>query len=500
MTQPTQYHGVYSLMLVKALLFRLVVGAPLILFWAMFAPAVRAQPASTPPGVSSPKPGIIWDTENNRFSADLNGIPLQEALQLLANATRWEIFYEPGPDEAISTRFQRLNPSEALPRIISNLNYALLPRGKETYSLFVYRTSVQEATTRLAPSEPRSDNPKPPTDGKIPNQLLVSLKPGSGAKIEDIAKALGAKITGKIDGLDTYRLEFEDDKAASAGRTKLESNDSIASVESNYSIPNPRKPELLSSSSTPPLNLKPRVNADGSRIIVGLIDTPVQSQSAAMKDFLLPALSVAPDPAPPSRELSHGTSMAETILRGISMTDESGKGSPVRILPIDVYGSREETSTFDVARGVFTAIKEGANIVNLSLGSYTDSAVLRQIVEQGHRQGVLFFGAAGNEPVTLPTYPAAYPEVVAVTAGDRSGRIANYANRGEFVDVMAPGAGVVQFNNRSYLGTGTSYATAYVTGIAAGIASEPGKSLARSEEEIRSRLGYRPPLPPPSIP
>ena len=168
----------------------------------------------------------------------------------------------------------------------------------------------------------------------------------------------------------------------------------------------------------------------------------------------------------------------------------------MRILPVDVYGPNETTTTFDVAKGVYSAVKNGANMVNLSLGSYSESPLLQQIIQQSSQQGVVFFGAAGNDPVTVPTYPAAYPEVVAVTAGDRTGRLASYANRGAFVDVMGPGVGIVQYNDQSYLGSGTSFATAYVTGLAAGMASSSGKTPAQIESEIRQKLSVRPPVKP----
>lgn len=463
--------------------------------------ASQQAPAATEaaPPSSLPQPQFIRWTRD-RFAASLDRLPLHEVLQKLADATGWNVFVEPDAPEIISTRFSNLSTGEALPRLLSNLNYALLPQKNRPAELFVYRTSVQEATRLVSPSEPKPEPPPKKPEDRIPNELIVTLKPGSGLKIEDLAKELGAKVVGQIDGLGAYRLQFKDDEAADAARARLATNESVASVESNYTIPPPRRPELLSQSSNPPLNLKPRNNADGSKLIIGLIDMPVQVQGTVLKDFLLPGLSVASEPAQATRELSHGTSMAETILRGIALTEDASKGTPVRILPVDVYGAREETSTFDVARGVYAAVKEGANLINLSLGSYSDSPILKQIVQQAHLQGVLFFGAAGNEPVTAATYPAAYPDVVAVTAGDRSGRLASYANRGDFVDVMAPGAGVVQFNNRSYLGTGTSFATAYVTGVAAGIASEPGKTLAQVEAEIRQRLGFRPPSATPTPP
>ena len=62
-----------------------------------------------------------------------------------------------------------------------------------------------------------------------------------------------------------------------------------------------------------------------------------------------------------------------------------------------------------------------------------------------------------------------------MTALNFSGRdVANYANTGAFVEVAAPGAGMTVFNNQTYFGTGTSFSTAYVAGVVAGISSTEG--------------------------
>jgi thermitase len=116
------------------------------------------------------------------------------------------------------------------------------------------------------------------------------------------------------------------------------------------------------------------------------------------------------------------------------------------------------------------AVANGANILNASLGSSGDSQVLHDIITQIHQQGIPIFAAAGNEPVTTPTYPAAYPEVIAVTASDASGNIASYANRGSFVKMIAPGDNVVPFDGQNYLVEGTSTSTAFASGMAAGLA------------------------------
>ena len=70
--------------------------------------------------------------------------------------------------------------------------------------------------------------------------------------------------------------------------------------------------------------------------------------------------------------------------------------------------------------------------------------------------------------MTTPFYPAAYPGVIAVTATDQ-GQIASYANRGSFVSAAAPGSEVFCYNGQTYGAQGTSSASAYTTGIAAGL-------------------------------
>jgi hypothetical protein len=120
-----------------------------------------------------------------------------------------------------------------------------------------------------------------------------------------------------------------------------------------------------------------------------------------------------------------------------------------------------------VAKGVYEAVNAGASIINLSLGSEADSAFLQNTINSAAKQGVQFFAAAGNTPTTAPTFPAAYDTVVAVTATDRSGNIASYANRGSFIDVAAPGMAIVNFGGQSFVVTGTSTATAYVSGSSA---------------------------------
>jgi subtilisin family serine protease len=160
----------------------------------------------------------------------------------------------------------------------------------------------------------------------------------------------------------------------------------------------------------------------------------------------------------------------------------------VRVLPVDVYGNADTTSTFHVARGIVEALNAGASIINLSLTSGGDSQLLHNVITKGSERGVLFIAAAGNEPTTLPNYPAAYPEVLAVTAGGKNG-LASYANRGEFVDVAAPASSIIYFGGKAYLVSGTSASTAFVSGLAAGMKSSTGASAAALTTKLKEVLG-----------
>jgi len=427
---------------------------------------------------------VVWKAK--KVDAQVDGAPLRTVLGKVAAATGWQIYLEPDTERIVSVKFKNATHGEALRNLLGDLNFALLPQTNAPSKLFIYRTSLQEATQLITAAPP----PKPKS-ALIPNELIVTLKPGAKEGIEALARRLGAKVIGSAEGLRSYRLQFTDETAAEAARDLLARENQGVEVDSNFLIESPTRTERLQLSSPPPFSLKPKVSTDGSKVIVGLIDTPVQSLTPGMNEFLLPSIHVAGPPATSASELSHGTSMAETILQALSFSSEEAGGSSVRVLPVDVYGSNPETTTFDVIRGIYSAINAGATIINMSMGGEGANELLSDLIQQAHAEGVIFFGAAGNQPSTNPTFPAAYQDVVAVTAGDKKGNIAPYANRGSFVDVIAPGVSVVQFNGQSYLVSGTSTSTAYVSGTAAAYRAA-GRSPQQVENAIREGLAVRP--------
>lgn len=415
--------------------------------------------------LAAPTNVLVWNKD--QVTADVRDWELVGLLEEIASQTGWHVFVEPDYSFKSSVKFKNLPPGAALRSLLGDMNFALVPQTNAAQRLYVFRTTMQNATRQVLGTVAAKDAAKAK---HVPNELIVRVKPGTD--IEQLARLFGAKITGRLPELNTYRLEFPDEAAAEAARKLLADTTGVASVDYNYYFDQPQPTREYTgngSASLPSLQLKPP--GDSGRVVVGLIDTAVQPLGESLNAFLLKQLSVAGQANADSTAPLHGTSMAETILRSLEGVT---KGSTsVQILPVDVYGSAGETTTWNVAMGIVQAVNNGATVLNLSLGGTQGSSMLQDLVAQVTAKGIPIFAAAGNEPVATPFYPAAYPQVIAVTGGNRNG-ISSYANFGNFVDVAAPDASIVSYGNRQWYVVGTSAAAAFTTGVAAGLADKNG--------------------------
>ena len=415
-----------------------------------------------PAGPATATNSLVWLREPDRISADLHGVALWPLLEDIGRQTGWRIFVEPGVDRQADVRFSRLPEGEALKKLLGDLNFALVPKTNESSQLYVFATTLRAATQSVsAASTNAATGPK-----HVRNELILKVKPGTD--IDALAKSLGARVIGRDDRLGIYRLQFDTDSATESALGQLKSNASVETAEYNFVFDPPAMPQAIANAPVGPvsLTLDPTSANDPCHPIVGVIDTRIQSLGSQLDPFVLKALSVAGDPgAMPGNDPTHGTAMVETVLRAIS---QQGGRSSIRILPVDVYGASESTTSWNVALGIQKAWDNGATVFNLSLGSVGDSVVLNSVIQQVQAKGGVVFAAAGNQPVTSQTFPAATPGVIAVTALGQPGQLASYANRGSFVSLALPGASVVYLGSQAYVVQGTSAATAYASGVAAG--------------------------------
>jgi len=405
---------------------------------------------------------LDWNPSKQTLSASIDGVPLTQVLQKLVSLTGWQVRVEPDLQYSVFAKFRDLPVSKGLRRLFGTLNFALLEETCGRYVLYVFQGSIHDATQLIHPLSP-SSKPRPHV---IPNELIVWLAPDAPISIEELARQLKAQIVAGISNLRAYRLRFPSAAAAQAARKILQAMDGV-SFGVNESFP---WPELLTraapTTAVPTIPIRP-AKRSGSTPIVALVDTPVRTDDPQVKAFLLPEINIVEPKSIPSDRPTHGTSMAVAVLQGLASRVESGSEVPVRILPINVYPDEQSTTTFEIIAGIDAAIRSGADVINLSLGSDVDHPLIRQLIQAGTAQGIVFVAAAGNEPTGRPIYPAAYPEVTAVTALEPDGSVAPYANRGPFVDVAAPGTTPVIYQNKIYWVEGTSPAAAFASGVAA---------------------------------
>jgi len=147
-----------------------------------------------------------------------------------------------------------------------------------------------------------------------------------------------------------------------------------------------------------------------------------------------------------------------------------------KIMPLKVLDSEGEGDFFTIAKAIVYAQSNNANVINLSLGSSSRSAMLQEVIKDSIKLGVVVAAAAGNSNSSQPHYPAAgsgtvgsADGLVAVTSVDKLLKKSSYANYGAWVDIAAPGDAIRStFPESVYANwSGTSMATPFVSGQAA---------------------------------
>lgn len=185
----------------------------------------------------------------------------------------------------------------------------------------------------------------------------------------------------------------------------------------------------------------------------------------------------------PQDEVGHGTHVAGTIAcltnDGLGVAGVTWK---CRLMPVRVLVRARNTvtgrisgfgSAADIAAGITWAADNGAHVINLSLGGPSDTTVERNAIAYAVSRGVVVVAAMGNDGTNKPSYPACYPNVIAVGAVDATDRRAPFSQMGPHIDVVAPGVNVLStyWDDTYTFLQGTSMASPHVAGLAALILS-----------------------------
>lgn len=219
---------------------------------------------------------------------------------------------------------------------------------------------------------------------------------------------------------------------------------------------------------------------------VAVIDSGVQLDHADLKGKLLKGYDFVNGDEDASDDNGHGTFVAGIIAAAANDAGIKGLYDYARIIPIKVMDSNGLGTYEDAARGILYAADSGAKVINLSIGGYGFSYMLQDAVDYALEKGCIVVAAGGNDGIEREIYPAAYPDVIGVSALEYNNVIWSSSNNGRHIDVSAPGANIIStgLNGEYNYATGTSASAPMVSALAAMLASERADLSSSSIERL----------------
>ena len=317
------------------------------------------------------------------------------------------------------------------------------------------------------------------TPRSVARDVLVMMRRSAGAAdAEAVARKFRLEITGRwvLDIIDTrlVRYRIRDKRTVTQVIAALRSDPRVGAPQPNY-----RYRSQAGGRKLPPADLQYALNKTGVMAAhsltrgrgarIAIIDSGIDVTHPDLANAVAASFHVAGKAA--ARPGDHGTAIAGIIrARG----QIRGVAPEAVLLDVNVFRSSRSkepafATTASILRGLDWALSRRARIINMSLAGPNDP-MLQLAIIAAYRNRAIMVAAAGNGGANAPSaYPAAYEQVIAVTATDVADRIYGSANQGSYIAVAAPGVDVLApaLRHAHLLQTGTSFAAAHVSGIIA---------------------------------
>jgi subtilisin family serine protease len=213
----------------------------------------------------------------------------------------------------------------------------------------------------------------------------------------------------------------------------------------------------------------------GAGTTVAVIDTGVDATHEDLSGRVLAGYNFVANNTNAADDDWHGTFVAGIIAAGGNNSKGiAGVCWTCKILPVKVLDASGNGTMFAAAQGIDWAVAHGAKVINMSFGGDAADQGLQTSVNNAWNAGVVLVGASGNDDHGAVLYPAAFSNVVAVGSVSGANGLSSFSNIGPELDLVAPGESVMSTvcgcggNTKGYgTGSGTSFATPEVAGIAA---------------------------------
>lgn len=312
--------------------------------------------------------------------------------------------------------------------------------------------------------------------GSTPSRKIVVFK--EGTTDTDVLRMLSS-VKGQLEKKMRH-AEMSVALLDKAGAAKLAKHPGVVLVEDDVAVEaleTDAKARSSAKAFAPPPQTLPwgidRIDAElvwpkgeaGAGIDVGVIDTGVSTAHSDLK--VKGGVSEVWYTASYNDDNGHGSHVAGIIAATNNAVGVVGAAHSANLYAIKVLDRTGSGYLSDVIDGIDWAVANGMEVINMSLGCDCPSQVLHDAVIRANNAGVVTVAAAGNSGGAV-SYPAAYPEVISVSATDVANSVPYWSSRGPEVDLAAPGVSIYSTykGNKYATMSGTSMASPHVAGAA----------------------------------
>jgi subtilisin family serine protease len=273
------------------------------------------------------------------------------------------------------------------------------------------------------------------------NDDLLVIKYKKGIPSSEHQK-MGAKLVKKVSSLQYDIVKVTDKKNLEKVAANYLKREDILSVSKSAKISKLAVPDQKRSSMyhLDTLKIDDAAKIAGkNKVKVAVVDTGIDTSHPELKNKITYNYNVM-NPLKKGAPDLHGTHVAG-IIAAEKNNEVGGYGvNPnVSILSIDVFNRSMFSSDYTVAEGILEAVKQKAQVINLSLGSTYASPIIEDAINKAIEANITVVAAAGNSGANMLEYPASFNGVISVGATNSENKLADFSTYGPAVDVVAPG-------------------------------------------------------------
>jgi hypothetical protein len=272
----------------------------------------------------------------------------------------------------------------------------------------------------------------------------------------------------ELSGTTMFRWTIPDGRNVSTVIRGLEADARILSVQPNYryTLQQSKTGQGIQYAADKLKLARAHELSRGERILVAIIDSGIDVDHPELQGTIADSFDPAGGDGLPH---AHGTSIAGAIVAKSKLTGVAPNARILAVRAFDPTAASAEGTTFSILKGLEWAAGKGARVINMSFAGPQDP-IMARLLASAAKRGIVLIAAAGNAgPKSPPLFPASDPNVIAVTATDADDRLFQGSNRGHHIAVAAPGVRLLlPIPGGNYdMTTGTSFAAAHISGIAA---------------------------------